>query len=50
MADEVRMKNTAIHCTHLIFVHFIAFLSAETGSCVLVFGQGAPKGLSSAQP
>lgn len=50
MADEVRMENVAIHCVHLVCVHFIGFLSAKAGSCVVVFGQGEPKELSSAQP
>lgn len=49
MAGEVNMENTAVHCAHLIFVRFIGFLSAKPGSSVVVFKQGAPKGLSSAR-
>lgn len=48
MADEVKMENMAVHCAHLIFVHFIGFLSAKTGSSVVVIEQEAPKRLSSA--
>lgn len=50
MADEVRMENVAIYCAPLVCVHFIGFLSAKAGSCVVEFGQGEPKGLSSARP